>query len=69
MSLQTGYGYGADGYHGDMGVDHDSRNLEQELASGQSEATPFIALSSVILVIAALVAVAVALAALAYFLA
>ena len=52
-----------------MGVDHDSRNLEQELASGQSEATPFIALSSVVLVIAALVAVAVALAALAYFLA
>ena len=52
-----------------MGVEHDARNIEQELASGQSEATPFIALSSVIIVIAALVAVAVALAALAYFLA
>lgn len=52
-----------------MGVEHDARNIEQELASGQSEATPLIALSSVIVVIAALVAVAVALAALAYFLA
>jgi hypothetical protein len=45
------------------------RNVEQELASGQNEATPFIALTSVIVVIACLVAVAVALAALAYFLA
>ena len=69
MSLQTGYGYGVGGYYGAMGIDHDSRNIEQELASGQSEATPFIALSSVIVVIAALVAVAVALAAFAYFLA
>jgi hypothetical protein len=47
----------------------DSRDVEQELASGQNEATPILALSSVILVIACLVAVAVALAALAYFLA
>lgn len=51
------------------GVEENSRTVEQELASGESEATPFIALSSVVVVIAALVAVAVALAALAYFLA
>ena len=47
----------------------ESRDAEQELASGQSEATPFLALSSVTVVIACLVAAAVALAALAYFLA
>ena len=47
----------------------DSRNVEQELASGEGETTPVIALSSVIIVIACLVAVAVALAAIAYALA
>jgi hypothetical protein len=47
----------------------DSRDLEQELASGQNEATPLIALSSVIVVIACLVAVALALAVAAYLLA
>jgi hypothetical protein len=47
----------------------ESRDVGQELASGESEATPFLALSSVIIVIACLVAVAVALAALAYLLA
>jgi len=47
----------------------DSRNVEQELASGEDETTPVIALSSVIIVIACLVAVAVALAAIAYALA
>jgi hypothetical protein len=52
-----------------MDADDGSRNVEQKLASGRSEETPFIALGSVIVVIAALVAVAVALAALAYFLA
>jgi hypothetical protein len=46
-----------------------SRDVEQELASGQSEATPFLALSSVIVVLAILAAVAVALAAVAYLLA
>lgn len=46
-----------------------SRDVEQELASGESEATPFLALSSVIVVVAILVVVAVALAALAYLLA
>ena len=52
-----------------MSTDHDTRDVEQELASGQSEATPFLALGSVIVVIGVLVAVAVALAALAYLLA
>ena len=52
-----------------MGVDDGSRNVEQKLASGRSEKTPLIALGSVIVVIAGLFAVAVALAALAYFLA
>lgn len=52
-----------------MGAEDRTRNVGQKLASGRSEATPFIALGSVIVVIAALVAVAVALAALAYFLA
>ena len=45
------------------------RNVEQELASGQDEATPVIALGTVIIVIACLVAVAIALAAVAYVLA
>jgi hypothetical protein len=49
--------------------DDTTRDLEQELAAGQSEATPFWALSSVILAIGALVAVALALVALAYLLA
>jgi hypothetical protein len=47
----------------------ESRDVGQELASGQSGATPLIALSSVVIVIACLVALAVTLAALAYFLA
>jgi len=52
-----------------MGSRDESRDVEQELAAGQSEATPFLALGSVILVIAGLVAVALVLAALAYFMA
>ena len=52
-----------------MSTEHDTRDVEQELASGQSEATPFVALGSVFVVIGVLVAVAVALAALAYLLA
>jgi hypothetical protein len=46
-----------------------SRSTEQKLASGRSEETPFLALGSVVVVLAALVAIAVALAALAYFVA
>ena len=52
-----------------MGLRDGSRNIEQKLASGRSEETPFLALGSVIVVIAAFVAVAVALAAFAYSLA
>jgi hypothetical protein len=48
--------------------DHD-RTLEQELADGRSESTPVIALSTVIVVIAVLVVVALGLATLAYLLA
>jgi hypothetical protein len=50
-------------------ADDDTRSLEQELAAGESEATPFLALGSVILVIAALFAVALTLAVVAYLLA
>lgn len=47
----------------------DGRTVSQEVASGRPAWTPFAALGSVIGVIAVLVAVGVALAALAYFLA
>ena len=47
----------------------DHRALDQELASGQSEKTPVIALSAVIGVVAAFVAVALILAVVAYVLA
>lgn len=52
-----------------MTGDDPTRDVEQELASGQSEATPFLAISSVTLVVAALFAVALALAVVAYVLA
>jgi hypothetical protein len=52
-----------------MASDHETRDTEQQLAAGQSDTTPLIALSTVIVVIGALVAVALALAALAYLLA
>jgi hypothetical protein len=47
----------------------DERTTEQKVASGRPEWTPFALLGSVIGVIAVLVAIVVALAALAYFLA
>ncbi|HJR94838.1 MAG TPA: hypothetical protein VJ807_05330 [Gaiellaceae bacterium] len=47
----------------------DERTTEQKIASGRPEWTPFALLGSVIGVIAVLVAIVVALAALAYFLA
>ena len=52
-----------------MHTDDDTRTLEQEVAAGENEATPFIALGSVIVVIATLFAVALALAVVAYVLA
>jgi hypothetical protein len=47
----------------------DERTTEQQVASGRPDWTPFALLGSVIGVIAVLVAIVVALAALAYFLA
>jgi hypothetical protein len=47
----------------------DTRDVEQELAAGQKETTPVAALSSVVLAVGALVALALALVALAYWLA
>lgn len=52
-----------------MRTDDDTRSVEQEVAAGQSETTPFVTLGTVALVIAVLVCVVVALAALAYALA
>jgi hypothetical protein len=52
-----------------MRTDDDTRSVEQEIASGQSETTPVFAIGSVIGVIGALFAIALGLAALAYFLA
>lgn len=52
-----------------MHGEDESRDLEQEVAAGQSETTPVWALSSVILAVAILVGVALGLVALAYVLA
>ena len=52
-----------------MHADDNTRDLEQEVAAGQSEATPVALISTVVVVIAALVAIALGLAALAYMLA
>jgi hypothetical protein len=50
-------------------TDDDTRDVEQELAAGQSETTPVLALSSVILAVAGLFALALVLVVVAYFLA
>jgi hypothetical protein len=52
-----------------MRTDDDTRNLEQEVASGQSETTPVAVIGSVVGVVAALFAVALVLAVVAYMLA
>jgi hypothetical protein len=52
-----------------MHTDDDTRSMEQEVAAGQSETTPVAVITSVVGVVAILVVVALALAALAYFLA
>ena len=52
-----------------MHTDDDTRNLEQEVAAGQSETTPVAVITSVIGVIAVLFAIAVTLAIVAYVLA
>jgi len=50
-------------------TDDDTRDVEQEVAAGQSETTPFLAIGTVVIAIAALFAVALVLAVLAYLLA
>jgi hypothetical protein len=50
-------------------LDDDTRDVEQEIAAGQSETTPVFAIGSVIVVIGALFAVALGLVVLAYVLA
>ena len=52
-----------------MRTDDDTRSVEQEVAAGQSETTPVVAMGTVIAVVAILFVVALALAALAYALA
>ena len=52
-----------------MHADDNTRYLEQEVAAGQSEATPVALISTVIAVIAVLFVIALALAVLAYALA
>jgi hypothetical protein len=52
-----------------MQADDNIRDLEQEVAAGQSETTPVALISTVIAVIAVLLVIALGLAALAYALA
>ena len=52
-----------------MGIDDDTRSIEQEVAAGQSESTPFTLITSVVGVVVVLFLLALGLAALAYYLA
>ena len=52
-----------------MHADDNTRDLEQEVAAGQSEATPVALISTVVVAIAVVFAIALGLAALAYVLA
>lgn len=52
-----------------MHTDDDTRDLEQEVAAGQSETTPVAVITSVVGVIAVVFAIAVTLAIVAYVLA
>ena len=52
-----------------MSIDDETRSIEQEVAAGQSEKTPVIALGSVIVAIGVLFALALTLAVIAYMLA
>ena len=49
-----------------MRADDDTRDLEQEVAAGQSDATPVALISTVVVAIAVVFAIALGLAALAY---
>ena len=57
------------GYVAGMRTDDDTRTVEQEVADGQSETTPFAVITSVVGVVVVLFLLALGLAALAYFLA
>ena len=63
------YARPAGGYLVGMDQKDDGRTLEQEVATGETEATPFVALSAVIAVVAALVIVSLVVVVLAYALA
>jgi hypothetical protein len=52
-----------------MRTDDETRNVEQEVAAGQSETTPLAVITSVVGVVVVLFLLALGLAALAYFLA
>lgn len=52
-----------------MGIDDDTRSIEQEVAAGQSESTPVTLITSVVGVVVVLFLLALGLAALAYYLA
>jgi hypothetical protein len=65
----TRYVEGARGYLVGMDLKDDGRTLEQEVASGETEATPFVALTAVAAVVAALVVVSLVVVVLAYTLA
>jgi len=52
-----------------MDRNDDGRTLEPEVAAGETEATPFVALSAVVAVVAALVIVALLVVVIAYALA
>jgi hypothetical protein len=52
-----------------MRTDDETRNVEQEVAAGQSETTPLAVITSVVGVVVVLVLLALGLAALAYVLA
>lgn len=60
---------GKRGYTDEVRTDDDTRSVEQEVAAGQSETTPFVALSSVAVAVGLLVVLALTLAVIAYVLA
>ena len=57
------------GYDPSVRADDNTRDLEQEVAAGQSETTPVALISTVIAIVAVLFVIALALAVLAYALA
>lgn len=60
---------GERGYTDEVRTDDDTRSVEQEVAAGQSETTPLVALTSVAVAVGLLVVLALTLAVIAYVLA